>query len=56
MKARIVAEPSGALSIAGWLRHRADLPAGGDTVMLVSGGNVDPELYRRLLQEAAALS
>ena len=55
-RARIVAEPSGALPIAAWLRHGADLPAGGDTVMLVSGGNVDPGLYRRLLEEAAALS
>lgn len=56
MRARMVAEPSGALPIAAWLRHGADLPAGGDMVMVVSGGNVDADLYRRLLQEAAALT
>jgi threo-3-hydroxy-L-aspartate ammonia-lyase len=56
-RARIVAEPSGALAIAAWLRHGSALPNAedGDTVMVVSGGNVDPETYRRLLNEAAAL-
>lgn len=54
-RARIVAEPSGALPIAAWRRHKADLPAEGDTVMVVSGGNVDPDLYRRFLAEAATL-
>jgi len=53
--AHIVVEPSGALALAAWQRHRADLEAGGDTVMLVSGGNVDAELYHRLLGEAATL-
>jgi len=56
MRARIVAEPSGALPIAAWLRQRAALPVDGDIVMVVSGGNVDPELYRRILAEAAALA
>lgn len=55
-RARIVAEPSGALPIAAWRRHRAELPAEGDTVMVVSGGNVDPDLYCRLLAEAATLA
>jgi threonine dehydratase len=56
-RSRIVAEPSGALAIAAWLRHGSALPNAedGDTVMVVSGGNVDPETYRRLLTEAAAL-
>jgi threonine dehydratase len=56
-RARIVAEPSGAVSIAGWMRYGADLPDAdeSDTVLVVSGGNVDPEAYRRLLTEAAAL-
>jgi threonine dehydratase len=55
-RARIVAEPSGAVSIAGWLRHGSKLPraAEGQVVMVVSGGNVDPQTYRRLLAEAAA--
>ncbi len=54
-RARIVAEPSGATPIAAWLRHRETLPADGHVVLVVSGGNVDPELYRQLLDEAAAL-
>jgi threonine dehydratase len=55
-RARIVAEPSGATPIAAWLRHRAELPSSGHVVLVVSGGNVDPEQYRRLLAEAALLS
>ncbi len=56
-RARIVAEPSGAVSIAGWMRYGSDLPDAeeSDSVMVVSGGNVDPETYRALLAEAAAL-
>ena len=53
-RARIVAEPSGAVSVAGWQRHGASLADAdeADVVMVVSGGNVDPETYRRLLAEA----
>lgn len=54
-RARIVAEPSGALSIAAYGQIESELPDDGDTVMVVSGGNVDPEVYRSLLKEAAAL-
>jgi threonine dehydratase len=54
-RARIVAEPSGATPIAAWLRHRAALPRSGHVVLVVSGGNVDPEQYRQLLAEASAL-
>jgi threonine dehydratase len=54
-RARIVAEPSGAVSIAAYLRYERDLSREGDTGMVVSGGNVDPEIYRTLLAEAAAL-
>ncbi len=56
-RARIVAEPSGAVSIAGWMRYGAALPDSdeSDTVLVVSGGNVDPATYRTLLAEAAAL-
>jgi len=45
-KARIVAEPSGALTTAAYLH--AKLPE-GRTVAVVSGGNADPELLRELL-------
>jgi len=55
-RARIVAEPSGAVSIAALAQVEAGLPDDGDTVIVVSGGNVDPELYQALLREAAARS
>jgi len=55
-RARIVAEPSVAVSIAALAQVEADLPDDGDTVIVVSGGNVDPELYQALLREAAARS
>jgi threonine dehydratase len=53
--ARIVVEPSGATTIAAGMWHRGELPAvGGDLVMVVSGGNVDPGLYREFLGQGAA--
>jgi threonine dehydratase len=55
-RAHIVAEPSGAVSIAALQQVEADLPDDGDTVIVVSGGNVDPELYQALLREAVARS
>jgi threo-3-hydroxy-L-aspartate ammonia-lyase len=55
-RARIVVEPTGALAIAAWSRHREALASSGDVVMVVSGGNVDAAEYRQSLQEAAGLS
>lgn len=49
--ARIVPEPSGAVTFAAWLFHAAQLPDARKTVAVVSGGNVDPELLARVLQE-----
>lgn len=48
LEARLVAEPSGAVSVAGFLHHRADLPA-GNAVAVVSGGNIDPAVLRMVL-------
>lgn len=48
LEARLLAEPSGAVTTAAYLHHAAELP-GGRTVAIVSGGNVDPTLYRALL-------
>jgi threonine dehydratase len=48
--ARIVAEPSGAVSVAAYLHRRAELP-GGRTVAVVSGGNVDPDILARVLTD-----
>jgi threonine dehydratase len=48
-RARLVAEPSGAVTAAAYLFHRDALPAGRHHVAVVSGGNVDPALLARLL-------
>jgi threonine dehydratase len=39
--ARLVAEPSGAVSTAAYLHHSSELPERGRFVAIVSGGNVD---------------
>ena len=48
-EARLIAEPSGAASVAGALASGADL---GASVAVVSGGNVDPAFYAEVLAEA----
>jgi threonine dehydratase len=53
-EARLVVEPSGATGIAAWLFHADGLPLEGDVVIVVSGGNVDPDRYRELLASGAA--
>jgi len=53
-EARIVAEPSGAVSCAAWLFHRDELPeARSKTVAIVSGGNIEPQLLAQILTESA---
>ena len=47
---RMVVEPSGAVAAAAYLYRRERLP-GGRTVAVVSGGNLDPGLFRRLVQD-----
>jgi threonine dehydratase len=50
---KLVVEPGGAVALAALLAGRFD--ARGKTVALtLSGGNVDPEAYRRVLAEASA--
>lgn len=51
---RIVAEPSGAVTFAGWLFHSKELPASKKTVAVVSGGNIEPQLLAQVLAEDAA--
>jgi threonine dehydratase len=48
---RLVAEPSGAVTFAGWLFHRDDLPESKKTVAVVSGGNIEPQLLSQILTE-----
>jgi threonine dehydratase len=47
-EARLVVEPSGAVSVAGYLHRRDELPA-GRTVAVISGGNIAPALLAKLV-------
>jgi threonine dehydratase len=49
--ARMVAEPSGAVTFAAWLFHASELPESKQTVVVVSGGNVEPQLLAQVLSE-----
>jgi threonine dehydratase len=50
---RIVAEPGGAVALAALLAGKAG-PVTGRTVVVVSGGNVDPAMYAAILAAQAA--
>ncbi|MGC2109896.1 MAG: threonine/serine dehydratase [Candidatus Korobacteraceae bacterium] len=49
--ARLVAEPSGAVTFAAWLFHATELPESREAVAIISGGNVDPQLLAEVLAE-----
>src|SRR5919112_2308240 len=51
LRVRLVAEPSGAVTFAGYLFHRDELPATRLNVAVVSGGNVEPQLLARILAD-----
>lgn len=44
----LIPEPSGAVTLAAALYHRDQLPAAAKTVVILSGGNVDPDLLATL--------
>jgi threonine dehydratase len=48
----IVAEPSGAVTLAAALFHAEELPAAQRIVAIVSGGNIDPALRAELVAES----
>lgn len=48
---KTVSEPSGAVATAAWVFHPELLPASNHTVAVISGGNIDPDLLRRLNTE-----
>ena len=52
--ARIVPEPSGAVTSAALLFHRDQLPTFKTAVAVVSGGNVDPGLLAQVLTETGS--
>jgi threonine dehydratase len=55
LNARLVAEPSGAVTFAAFLFHSGQLPAAQRTVAVISGGNVDPSLLAKVLAGSAAV-
>jgi threonine dehydratase len=46
---RLISEPGGAVATAAYLFHRDELPRGESFVSVLSGGNVDPELFLEIL-------
>lgn len=52
--ARLVVEPSGAVTLAAYLHRGAELPTAGSHVVLVSGGSVDVALLADVLTAGAA--
>jgi threonine dehydratase len=51
--ARILAEPSGAVTTAAAMFHMEDLPSSGKIVAVVSGGNVEPQVFSEILTRTA---
>ena len=49
--ARLVAEPSGAVSVAAWLHRRGELGPADRPVAVLSGGTVDPVLFARAVAD-----
>ncbi|HWR34691.1 MAG TPA: threonine/serine dehydratase [Clostridia bacterium] len=49
--ARLIPEPSGAVTFAAWLFHSDQLPAHGKVVAIVSGGNLEPKLLAHVLSD-----
>ncbi len=47
--ARILAEPSGAVTTAAAMFHAGEILVSGKTVAVVSGGNVEPQLFSEIL-------
>jgi len=49
LAARLVAEPSGAVTFAAWLYHQKELPEAKKAVAVITGGNVEPQLLAQVL-------
>jgi threonine dehydratase len=46
---KLVVEPGGSVALAALLAGKAEASAEGVTVIILSGGNVDPDLFSRVL-------
>jgi threonine dehydratase len=53
LEAKQVVEPTGALPFAAYLFHHAALPPARKTVLVISGGNIDPAQLSALMQDAS---
>ena len=51
LKSKLVAEPSGVLPLAAYLFHASELPASQTTVLVISGGNIEPALLADWVRE-----
>jgi threonine dehydratase len=49
--ARVLAEPSGAVTTAAAMFHAEELPDAKNTVAVISGGNIEPQLFSDMLLE-----
>ena len=47
--AKLVVEPSGAVTFAAWLHHRHQLPVAKFNVAVISGGNVEPSQFLEIV-------
>ncbi len=56
LEAKLIVEPSGAVSFAGLLFHADQLPSTGNHVIVISGGNIAPELLAEIIHEDPAQS
>ena len=48
-----IAEPSGAVAVAGFIFHAPELPAGKIAVAILSGGNIDPQMLKEAQRAVA---
>jgi threonine dehydratase len=48
---RLVAEPSGAVTVAAFLFHRKELPQTRINVAVISGGNVEPKMLAEIVEK-----
>jgi threonine dehydratase len=51
LNAKLVAEPSGAVTLAAFLFHAAQLPPASGHVCVISGGNIEPALLAEVLAQ-----
>jgi threonine dehydratase len=53
---KTVAEPSGAVAVAGFLFHHDQLPRSAISVAIISGGNIDPQMLQEIRRGRDAAS